>query len=186
MLRTSHAMKALIVFLACTVVSHAANDHPIISVRETPDIMVEGVQATELWLTTPDKSTPELIVRGHADPDMEKIICNITDPALSPDNRFIYFLSDAWVVSGSLQKVEISTKNVSFVIDACGFEIIKTGIFEGLLLVDRHLIEDKGRASYLWLVSPDGKLRMQIGEFESDAAHEFRKLYIPEPKGSGL
>lgn len=183
-------MKAPLVFFACAALSQAASDKPVISVRETPGMMVStglgDFQATELWLTATDKNTAELIVRGREDPDIQKTIANITDPALSADNRFIYFLSEAWATSGSLQKVEIATKKASFVIDACGFEIIKTGIFEGLLLVDRHLIEDNGRDSYLWLVSPDGKPIRQIGQFESDAVHEFRKLYMPDSKGSDL
>lgn len=182
-------IKALLVFLACEAISPAASDKPVISVRETPDVMVStglgDVQASELWLTTPDKNTSELIIRGREDPDLRKTIAHITNPALSADNRFIYFLSEAWATSDSLQKVEIATKKVSFVIDACGFEIIKAGVFEGLLLVNRALIEDNGRDSYLWLVSPDGKPLMQIGQFDSAASHEFRKLYLPESKASG-
>ena len=177
-------------FVACAAIAHGSGPEWVISVRETPDAMVwtgsGQCQASELCLINPKTNRSELLVRGREDPDITKTIASIASPAFSTDRRFVYFVSEAWATSGSIQRVEIATKKVSFLIDGCALEVIKSGIFEGFLLVDRYLIEDNGRDSYVWLVSPDGKPRMQIGQSDGEAVGAFRKLYMADQtKGLG-
>jgi hypothetical protein len=157
-------------------------------VRDTQGVLVDAgagdVNATELWLLNLDTKQAELLIKGKDDPQVEKILAGFDSPRFSPDSRFIYFKSAAWVTSDSIQKISLDTKEVRFMIDGVTLEVIPKGKYSGFLLVDRALIKfDKngdslGRDVYLWLVSPDGKPIKEIGQAEDKAASNFRKKYL--------
>lgn len=154
----------------------------------TPHDIIEtgcgGVEATELWVFSPDTKQREFILKGRGDPDATKTIANISSPIFSFDEKSIYFVSAAWAVSDSIQKVDLKTKQVEFVIDGNSVEIIPQGACKGMLLIDRSLIKydtngnSLGRDMYLWLVSAEGKLVREIGRTDCKEAVAFRAEHL--------
>lgn len=150
-------------------------------VKRTPDTLISTgsgeCEATELWVE--NGKTRELLVRGRADDDITKTIAEISDPKFDPEMRTLYFVSAAWATSGSIQKVDLKSKKISYLIDGNGVEVIFSGPNKGRLIVDRALIkhdengESTGRNSYLWLVSPEGKPMYEIGTPGSITANLF-------------
>jgi len=154
-------------------------------VRDTPGVLVTAgvgdINATELWLLNVSTRKAELLVRGKSGPEMEKTIAGIASPRFSLDGRTIYFLSFAWVTSGSIQMVSVKTKKLRFITDGVALDVIyKAGEYRGFLLIDRALIKSDsngnslGRDVYLWLYSPDGKPVREIGQTDGEAAEKFR------------
>ena len=153
-------------------------------VMPTPHILVGtgcgDIEATELWLIDRETGQREFVLRGREDADLKKTIADIAGPVFSLDRKSIYFVSAAWATSGSIQRVDLNTKQVVFVIDGNSVDIITDGIYKGMLLVDRALIkfdkngESLGRDSYLWLVSADGKPVREIGQTDEADAVKFR------------
>lgn len=161
-----------------------AEESTHVRVEETPGIMVAtgtgDVEATELWVDRENRST--CLVQGHDAADPKDIIAGITSPLISPDGKDVYFVSEAWATSGSVQKVDIETKKVTFIIDGNSVGIIRSGENKVMLLVERALIktdaagESLGRDIYLWLVSPDGTSRREIGPTDDEVAQKFRAV----------
>ena len=159
----------------------------------TPDVMVGtgcgDLQATELWVLNRETKQREFVLRGRGDADIEKIIADISDPVFSLDWKSIYFASAAWAVSGSIQKVDLKTKQVVFIIDGNSVDMIPRGKHKGMLLVDRALIkfgkagESLGRDSYLWLVSANGKPLFEIGLSGGPEDIKFRAEHLRKTKG---
>ena len=143
----------LLLFLAFVAIAHAADSDFEIIIKDTPGTIITtggcDSEAKELWLVNKKTQSSELLVKGRSDLDPTKTISGIFAPVFSPDGKSIYFCSDAWVTSGSIQNVDIASKKVRFVIDGGSVEVIRQGLYAGKLLVIRNIIEDNGRDSYL-------------------------------------
>ncbi len=143
-------------------------------------------EATELWILDATTGRKELLVAGRDDDDPKKVIADISDPILSLKQDAIYFETAAWMVSGAIHRVDLKTKKISFVIDGSIVGLIPTGRYAGSLLVERALIkfdangESLGRDIYLWLVSPDGNIRHEIGLVYGAAAEGFVRRHLPQ------
>jgi hypothetical protein len=154
-------------------------------VKDTPTQLVEAgwgeCPATELWVKKEPNGEPELLVKGRYDPDIKKTIAGISNPRFSVDRKLIYFVSEAWATSGSIQCVAIDGGALNFVIDGNSVDVIERGRYAGKLLVERALIksdkngETLGRQLYLWLVDADGRPIKEIGLADEKTSIEFRK-----------
>jgi len=168
--------------------SLSADGKSIVFVRDTPGELVDAaagrINATELWLMNISTRKADLLIKGKDDPDRKRTLAGFHHPIFSPDNHSVYFISEAWVVSGAIHKILLNTKEVDFLIDGASFGVISVGRYSGYVLVHRNLVKfDKngdslGRDSYLFLVSPDGKPVKEIGQSDSKAAREFWKRNI--------
>ena len=164
----------------------------VVFVRDTPGrIVATGsgeVDATELWLVYVDTKKAELLLEGKSAPQAKNMLANFDSPQFSQDGRYVYFKSDAWATSDSIQRISVASRKVRFVIDGVNFKMIPHGRYGGFLLVERALIKfDKnggslGRDVYLWLVSPEGKPMREIGQAEGEAAASFKKECFEDGK----
>jgi hypothetical protein len=154
-------------------------------VKDTPTQQVETgsgeIPATELWIKKEPNGEPRLLVKGRYDPDIKKTIAGISNPCFSVDRKNIYFVSEAWATSGSIQRVAVDGGAVNFVIDGNSVDVIQRGHYSGKLLVERALLksdkngETLGREMYLWLVDVDGRPIKEIGLADDESSIEFRK-----------
>ena len=178
----------LFCFFTCLTSLYGADSNLVAIVQRTPHKMVATgfgeSEATELWVLNKETNRKEFILRDKPNEDPSKAISEIADPVFSPDMRSIYFVSAAWATSGSIQKVDLKSKKVRFLIDGNSVEVIPKGPYKGMLFVDRSLIkfdkkgESLGRDMFSWLVSPNGKPKFEIGLAEGSAVKKFRKLHM--------
>src|ERR1022692_807498 len=96
-------------FLVSLSTLYGAEPRIVAVVRSTPNFIVAGgcgeCEATELWLLNEETNHAELLVRGAYNADMTKFIGDIRNPVFSQDRRVIYFMSEAWAVSGSVHMI---------------------------------------------------------------------------------
>lgn len=161
-----------------------------VEVRETPGVLVNtgsgDVPATELWLVRVKTDVAELLLRGKDDSDPKKVLAGFSSLCFSPEGQYLYFVSAAWATSGSVQKLDLKTRNVQFLIDGDEVVVVKRGPNAGALLVERALIkhnksgESLGRGRYIWLVSSIGKPLRELGLAESKLVATFRSKYVQE------
>lgn len=96
---------------------------------------------------------------------------------LSEDGQYLYFVTEKWETSGVLAKLNTRTAETKEIIDGDGFELIRNGQYRGNLLVVRNDIDgEEGRQSYHWLIAPDGKEIMKIGD--DQALKTFRSKFM--------
>ena len=158
-----------------------------VEVRDTPGVQVStgsgDVAASELWLVDVRTKKAERLLRGRADKDIKKTLAAFSVPCFSLDNRALYFVSAAWATSGSVQRLDLRTRRVQFLVDGDDISVIRRGPDRGALLVERALIkqdkrgESLGRGQYVWVVSPTGKPLRELGPAESKAVAAFRAKY---------
>jgi hypothetical protein len=154
-------------------------------VMDTPEVEVDtgggGVPATELWIRENSSGKETKLIRGRYNRDPKKTIAGIHDPCFSPDEKEVFFTSAAYATSDTVQRVNISTKDVKYVSDGSLLSIVPSGKYKGLCLVYRSLIkfeaqgETLGRDSYLWLVSPTRGPLVEIGRTGSVEEKDFLK-----------
>lgn len=157
-------------------------------VRDTPGVVVNTgageVPASELWLVNLRTKNAERLLEGKEDPDEKKTLARFSSPCFSLEDRAVFFVSAAWATSGSVQKLDIKSRRLQFLIDGDEVSVVLRGPNQGSLLVERSLIRhDKngaslGRGRYIWLVTPFGKPVREIGLAESKAVATFRRKYI--------
>jgi hypothetical protein len=158
-----------------------------IEVRDTPGILVNTgageVPATELWRVHVKTKKAEGLLRGKENADIKKTLAGFSAPCFSPDGRTLYFLSAAWATSNSVQKLDLQTRRVQFVIDGDDIQVIARGPSRGMLLVERALIkldkqgESLGRGHFVWIVAPGGKAIKELGPADSRPVEAFKKRY---------
>ena len=156
-----------------------------VEVRPTPGKTVDtgagDVEASELWLVQVKTKKAERLLRGRPDSDIKKSLAGFSSLCFALEGRSVSFVSAAWATSGSVQKLDLKTRRVQFLIDGNDVTVIKRGASRGRLLVTRALIkydkqgESLGRGEYVWIVSPEGKPLREVGEAESKAVTAFRK-----------
>lgn len=160
-----------------------------VEVRPTPGKTIDTgageVEATELWLVQLKSKKAERLLRGREDADLKKTLAGFSSLCFSLDSHAVYFVSAAWATSGSVQKLDLKTRRVQFLIDGNDVAVIKRGAHRGSLLVERALIkydkgsgESLGRSASLWVVTPTGKPLREVGEAQSEAVAAFRKSFL--------
>ena len=153
----------------CTDPSLAPGKRRVVFVRATPDQMVSGAtgdeEATELCVADPDGKNFLVLVRGKFDQEPSKMLANFQAPQFSPDGKTIYFVSSAWVTSGSVQAYNLAAKKLRFVMAGSDLEVVPSGEYAGNLLVQQHrYFLGGGSYDWYWLMKPDGKEIGVVGE----------------------
>jgi Tol biopolymer transport system component len=130
-------------------------------VRDTPgDSVAAGADRcprTELWLVGVDGAGARRVLRGRAADDRSRVIGCIHRPTFSPDGRWIFFESEAWVTSAALHRVEVATGREQFVCPSNGYEWIRRGRYDGALLVMQHRSARDRARDGAWIVTPQGR-----------------------------
>lgn len=154
-------------------------------VRATPGDSVEtalGRQpATSLWTVGVDGSAPRMLVRGRASAEPEQTLAAFQSPRFSPDGQRIYFLSTAWVTSGGVHVVELTSGRERFVVPGNSLEVVPSGPYAGHLLVEQHrYFLTGGSYDWTWLFAPDGKEVGPVGETD-----EAVRGFLESQRGAG-
>ena len=102
-------------------------------------------------------SSKVLLVNRPSD-EPEKNLTGFRNLTLSPDNKTLYFSTDAWATSGAVHALNIATKKVSFVAPGNLVCVVLAGQFQGDLVIGQHRYFVQG-GSYngIWLYNPSGK-----------------------------
>lgn len=150
-------------------------------IRGNPADSVDTVsgweEATSLWIVAVDGSGARTLVRSRYSETPGQALAMLRSPAYSPDGRQIYFLSAAWVTSGAVHAVDVSTGAERFVAPGNSLEVIPSGDYAGFLVVSQHrYFLAGGSYDWYWLVSPEGREIDPVGEDER-ALEEFRATY---------
>jgi len=113
---------------------------------------------TELWIITLKNKKLEKLLNPFDSDDMRYVIANISAVQFSNDSKTIFFLSDAWVTSGAVHKINIKTKVENFVAPGNCLEVIRNGKYKGDIKVNQHRYHEKG-GSYNcdYILTPNGK-----------------------------
>lgn len=113
-------------------------------------------------------STVLLFNRSSNDPKQN--LSGFKHLILSPDNKTLYFQTEAWATSNAIHSLKISTKEVSFVAPGEIACVVLAGQFQGDLVVEQHRYFVQG-GSYdnLWLYDPSGKELGLVAE-DTDAS----------------
>jgi dipeptidyl aminopeptidase/acylaminoacyl peptidase len=114
---------------------------------------------TELWLV--NRSTRQItkLVSSKESEKMEETLAGFSRPQFSVDNKQVFFLSEAWVTSSSVQKVQVQTGTVKFVTAGNSLEVIRDGKYKGDLRVNLHRYKPDASGSYDcdYIFTPEGK-----------------------------
>jgi hypothetical protein len=133
-------------------------------VRDTPGETIslgEDAPATELWVMRKDGSSQRRLVHGHDSPspkhEVQFGVAGITGPSFAPGDTLIYFTSEAWVTSGAVHVVSVSSGAEHFVYDGQLEGVIQSGPQSGYLVIGRHMYSSAGSYSQDWYVAPNGQ-----------------------------
>ena len=124
------------------------------------------VESNELWIKYPS-GKEELLVECKKSEKLEDTIAGIQNPQVSLDKTKIYFMSAAWMTSGSIHVYDLKTKSERFVCSGNTLEIIGKGQYKGKLLVRKHKYRsapDYGAYDTYCVVDEDGKELKELGE----------------------
>jgi dipeptidyl aminopeptidase/acylaminoacyl peptidase len=144
-----------------TAAARSVDGH-IAFIRRTPDRHVAtslgDQEATELWITTADRTKSRRLVSGRTSDSIERSLADLSSPRFSPDGRRVYFLSRAWVTSDAVHAVDVASGREWFIAPGNSLEVIPRGPFAGCLLVAQHRIREEGGSyDWTWLLTSRGK-----------------------------
>lgn len=112
----------------------------------------------EIWVSDANGKVPRCLVYSHADNDPKKNLAHFNTLMFSHDDRSLYFLSEAWVTSNAVHKIDLHTHKQNFITDGNDISIISKGKYAGYLVVNKHeYIQGGGSVDRDWIVSPSGR-----------------------------
>jgi dipeptidyl aminopeptidase/acylaminoacyl peptidase len=153
----------------------------VVFVRRTPGVTVPGtdtLEATELWIIGTNGTGARRLLRGRPGKTPQTILANFEKPQFSPDGKFIYFLSAAWMASAAVHRLNVTTGKESFLCAGNSLEVIYSGKYTGHLIVSQHrYFLAGGSYDWPWLVTPEGRTVGPIGN-DHRALEDFRSLHI--------
>ncbi|MDD4963126.1 MAG: hypothetical protein PHI11_04300 [Gallionella sp.] len=124
-------------------------------------------QPNELWVMDATGGNARVLLSPHEDEDPYKNLTDFNHPLFSLDGAVVYFNCAAWVTSGAIHRVELSTQQTNFVTDGDSLDVVPAGKYQGYLIVYKHKYRKSGGANdAYWLVSPLGKEIRRIGTEE--------------------
>lgn len=153
-----------------------APDGRVAFVRATPTHLVATSlgeeQATELWIANPDGTHARRLLVGNASDSVPHALALMTSPLFSPDGRYIYFLSRAWVTSDAVHAIDVATGQERYIAAGNTLAIIPRGPLAGCLLVGQHRYWPQGRSyDWEWLLTGKGQ-EITLAATDSDGASE--------------
>lgn len=100
------------------------------------------------------------LLTSRYDADPHRNLTNITAPLFSLDGDFLYFsTADAAPTSGAVHRADLKTGAIRFVVGGTALSVIRTGPYQGYLLVQQHRYYDRpegGSYNPVAVVRPDG------------------------------
>ncbi len=85
--------------------------------------------------------------------------------SMSDDGKYIFFLTQKWVVTDVLVRLDTDTNLMTEISHGDGFEILKEGVFKNHLLITRGEIkENAGRQWSYWIIDINGNKIKEIGD----------------------
>jgi hypothetical protein len=157
----------------------------IVFVRKTPGQTAEtgsgDVDKTELWIAPIDGGKePKRVLTGGGlieGPNLNIVIGGFSNPQFSPDATRIYFEASAWTTAGAMMMLDVATGHMKLLFPGLGVDVIRTGTYRGFLIgIKDPITQDRGRIMVYWLLNPDGKEIIRIGESDSDL-DSFKRKY---------
>lgn len=114
---------------------------------------------TELWLIKINTRQMVKIVESKASEKIEEILAGFSNPQFSEDANQVFFLSEAWATSSSVQKVDLRTGKVQFVTAGNTLEVIRHGKYKGYLRINQHRYKKDASGSYDcdYIFTPESK-----------------------------
>jgi hypothetical protein len=94
-------------------------------------------------------------------------ILRVGNPALSLDGKYLYFVTEKYATASQLVKVEIETGRWIELFTAESFELIRSGLYQNMLLVAQSEIRNRGRDIYYKLCDQSGKVHKEFDSVES-------------------
>ncbi len=117
------------------------------------------VAFTELWLV--NRSTRQLtkLVSSKESEKIEETLAGFSSPQFSLNNKQVFFLSEAWATSSSVQNVDLQTRSVQFVTAGNSLQVIRDGQYQGYLRINQHRYKQDAPGSYDcdYIFTPEGK-----------------------------
>jgi len=151
----------------------------VVFIKGTPSLPIPtgsgDAPPDQLWLVNADGAHPTLLIGSRRSPKSQDVLGGFTAPCFSPDNRRVYFLSQAYAVSDAVHVVDLATKATHFVCAGNTIEVVPRGVFQGDLIVQQHrYFAGGGSFDWYWLVDPRGKdvnpigTEAQLRQFKTD------------------
>jgi hypothetical protein len=150
----------------------------VVFVRRIPGRTTEN-GVSELWIATVDGGKPpkRVLSGGNYIDAPGSIVLGFQNPKLSPDATRVYFEGDLWATAAAIKVLDVATGNTKLLFPGVGVDVIRTGKYRGFLIGTKApLTKDRGRIMVYWLLDPNGKGVMRIGETDSDLDH-FKRMY---------
>ncbi len=133
-------------------------------------IILDSTNTDRLWIA--DINGKQKMIDPDTS-DKAKEIKRIVDHSVqfSPDGKKIYFITNRWVTSGAVHRVDINGSNHRFLIAGNSLQILPKGRYKGHLIVDQHryFIAAGGSYDWYWLFDPNGK---EIGPIGPDLTED--------------
>lgn len=124
----------------------------------------------ELWMHDLHAGASRLLLVERQSDSPRRSLVGINGLRFSADGRQLYFLSEAWVTSNALHRVDILSGRVVHLGAANDFLLIEDGGDAGRLLVQRHVYKPGGGSEEIWfLATGKGRSVRRIGD---DAARD--------------
>jgi hypothetical protein len=114
---------------------------------------------TELWIVDIYTRKMDKIVESQDSETVEALLAGFSSPQFSEDSNQVFFLSEAWATSSSVQKVDLQTKKVRFVTAGNSLEVVRDGKYKSYLKINQHRYKKDGSGSYDcdYIFTPEGK-----------------------------
>ncbi len=113
---------------------------------------------TELWIYDLTAKKAQKLVAPMQSNNMEQVLADFSDIQFSNDSKTIFFMSQAWTTSDAIHKVDVTTKEESFVAPGLSMKLISRGNYAGDIRVTQHRYHKRG-GSYDcdYTLTPEGK-----------------------------
>jgi hypothetical protein len=114
---------------------------------------------SSLWLVDQRDRTCKLLLQSHPTDDNKTNLRALNHPLFSPTGGELYVLSQAWVTSDALFRVDLAAGKHRFVSAANLAMILRNGPYKGDLVISEHAYNagpEGGSFEQLVLIRPDG------------------------------
>lgn len=121
--------------------------------------------SNELWVRY-ENGKEEFLVSCRESMDHKKSIYGICYPALSVDNKKVYFCSAfTWATSGAIHVIDIQTKEEKFICEGNYVKVIHEGPYYGNLIVSQHRYYPEGGShDTYYIVDQEGNKIKELGD----------------------
>jgi hypothetical protein len=132
---------------------------------------------SELWVVFVDGSKQPKRILSAENYIEDSIVPGFQNPKFSPDATRVYFEANGWATAEAIKVLDVTSGKTKLLFPGLGVDVIRTGKYRGFLIgIKAPLTQDRGRIMVYWLLDPNGKEVMRIGETDSDL-DRFKRMY---------